>query len=98
MELDYMLTADGSPPESSPVRDSFLGELFLVPFELSRNNYLTLCDGKEMYVATQPYLYQLLGNKFGGTNPRFALPDLREAAPSQFNYYLNLSGAIPQKP
>lgn len=98
MGLNYLLTVDGSYPESSPVRDSFLGELFLVPFELSRNIYLTLCNGKEMYAPQQPYLYQLLGNRFGGTNPRFNLPDLRGAAPSQFNYYLNLGGAMPPKP
>ena len=98
MGLNYLLPVDGSSPDSSPLRDSFLGELFLVPFELSRNIYLTLCDGKELYAQTQPYLYQLLGNRFGGTNPRFALPDLRGAAPSQFNYYLNLGGTVPPRP
>jgi microcystin-dependent protein len=96
--LDWMLTVDGSQPESPAVRDTFIGELLLVPFELTRGYSRTLCDGKELYAPQMPVLYDLLGNRFGGTNPRFNLPDLRGATPSQFNYYINLEGLRPQRP
>jgi microcystin-dependent protein len=95
--LHYVMTVDGPSPDTRGIRDTFLGELLLVPFELSRADHLKLCDGTELYAQLMRDLYALLGNRFGGVQPKFALPDLRGAAPSQFNYYLNLQGDVPPR-
>ena len=95
--LHYVMTVDGPSPDSRGVRDTYLGELLLVPFELSRADHLKLCDGTELYAQLMRDLYTLLGNRFGGVQPKFAVPDLRGATPSQFNYYINVEGDSPPR-
>jgi len=93
--LSYVMTVIGPNPE---IFDGYLGELRLLPFELSRADYQVLCDGRgPWYRQTQPELFKLLGNRFGGNDSEFYLPDLRSSVPSQFNYYMNLQGAPPPR-
>lgn len=36
-----------------------------------------LCDGSEVLIAQYPELYQALGNRYGGSDGKFKLPDYR---------------------
>ena len=93
--LSYVMTVIGWNPE---LIDGYLGELRLLPFELSRTDYQVLCDGRgPWYRQVQPELYNLLGSRFGGNDREFYLPVLRSSAPSQFNYYMNIQAAPPPK-
>ena len=69
-------------------------ESTMPPFE----RFLQHCAQYWAIAPQASALYGLLGNRFGGTNPEFAVPDLRGDAPSQFNYYINLGGISPQRP
>lgn len=92
-DLFYVMSVMGVNPAAA---DFFLGELLLLPFELSRADYLVLCDGHRLYRQTMPELFSLLGTRFGGNESEFNLPDLRSSTPSQFNYYISLRGASPR--
>ena len=93
-DLSYVMTVIGENPENA---GTYLGELFLLPFELSRTDYLVLCDGRPFYRQTMPDLFRLLGTRFGGNESEFNRPDLRSATPSQFNYYMSLRGGPPPR-
>jgi microcystin-dependent protein len=95
--LHYAMIVEGYNPRTRSSRDTYLGELLLLPFELSNADHLALCDGREYFAQLSPALYDLLGNRFGGQQGQFALPDLRNAVPEKFNYYINIEGATPPK-
>jgi microcystin-dependent protein len=92
--LNYMMSVLGYNPEFA---QGYLGELYLLPFELSRTDFIVLCDGRHLYRQRSTELFSLLGTRFGGNESEFYLPDLRSSTPSQFNYYISLQGIYPQK-
>lgn len=57
--------------------DPFLGEIRLFGLDYDPQSWLP-CDGRQLRRQQYPYLYQLLGNTYGGDAVNFNLPDLRE--------------------
>ena len=89
----YAMAVQGIDP-NAPGDDTFVGELVLLPYEL-KPGILRLCDGSLLQIAQNTALFSLLGTRFGGDGKTtFALPDLRAAAPSKFNYYIRLQGTL----
>lgn len=92
----YLLTLQGEDPQFTRERAPFVGELILLPFEVS-SQALLVCNGSRVPVGQNPALYSLIGNTFGGDSTSFALPDLRSAAPAKFNYYISTGGVFPNR-
>jgi microcystin-dependent protein len=77
-------------------RNAYVGELFLLPYEVQTDTLL-LCDGSRVSRQTYAALYGVLETRFGGDTEQFALPDLRAAAPPNYNYYISTRGAFPAR-
>lgn len=90
----YMIVVEGDDP-NFPKQDSFIGELMLLPYDRAFQS-LWLCNGDLLPIQLNT-LFSLLGDRFGGDGHRFALPDLRAAAPPKFNYYIAPHGLYPQR-
>lgn len=61
--------------------EAYLGEIRLFPYTFAPDGWLD-CDGSLQSIATNEYLYQLLGTTYGGDGINtFALPDLRGRVP-----------------
>jgi microcystin-dependent protein len=94
-KCSYQMAVGGMYP-GPRLEGLFVGELLLLPYELDFPESLRLCNGDLLQIAQNRVLFSLLGNRFGGDGKQtFALPDLRAAAPSKFNYYISLGGALP---
>ena len=92
----YLMAERGEIPEE-PRPDSLLGEILLLPYDRPYPS-LRICNGEVLQIGQQMALYSVLGKKFGGDGIQtFALPDLRQAAPSQFNYYISMQGVFPAR-
>ena len=83
------------PGTGSGIRDPFVGELMLLPFDTVEN--MILCNGAKLPVSGNDALHHLLGNRFGGDDRQFAVPDLRAAAPPKFNYFMPKTGVFPPR-
>ena len=94
----YLLCPNGPVPLDFP-KDGpvFVAELVLLPFDVPSSEHLAPCQGQLLSKKQHQALSVLLGNRFGGNNEQFALPDLRAAAPTKFNYYISLQGALPPR-
>ena len=92
----YMMIVKGDDP-NSPKRDAFVGELILLPFDVTSSESLRLCNGELLPSKQYTALFSLLGTRFGGDEKQFALPDLRAAAPPKFNYYISLQIVFPSR-
>jgi len=91
----YMMAVQGLFP-GPRIADTFVGELLLLPYEVEFPQAMRLCNGELLQVAQNTALFSLLRNRFGGDGKQtFALPDLRAAAPSKFNYYICVQGTLP---
>jgi microcystin-dependent protein len=92
----YLMAERGEIPEGSR-QDILLGEILLLPYDRSYQS-LRICNGELLQIAPQMGLYSVLGKKFGGDGTKtFALPDLRQAAPTNFNYYISIQGIFPSR-
>jgi microcystin-dependent protein len=90
----YMMATLGDDPNADKMSDSFVGELLLLPYEVSCED-LRLCNGDSLPVAQNGAIFGLIGTTFGGDGEQtFRLPDLRAVAPSKFNYYIRLRGGV----
>lgn len=56
--------------------DAFTGEIRLFPYSFVPSGWLP-CDGSSQAVRALPALFAVIGNKYGGNNINFNLPDLR---------------------
>lgn len=93
-KCSYTMAVQGRDPGSRT--DIFVGELLLLPYEVPFSQVLQLCNGEILPIAQNTALSRLLGNRFGGDGKQtFALPSLSAAAPSKFNYYIGVQGAMP---
>ena len=93
----YLMYVEGSPPDSEREETLFLGELTLLPFEVTVKS-LGLCNGALMQKKNNQALFELLGKRFGGDGVNnFRLPDLATTAPTNFNYYITLQGVVPRR-
>lgn len=82
--------------------DPFLGMIKLYPYNFTPKGWL-LCDGASLPVNSYQALYSLIGNKFGGNNVNFNLPNLMQAAPKtsdgqKMAYYICINGIYPTRP
>jgi microcystin-dependent protein len=92
----YLIAERGEIPEESRP-DSLLGEILLLPYDRPYQT-LRICNGEVLQIAQHMALFSVLGKKFGGDGTTtFALPDLRQAAPPQFNYYISIQGMFPAR-
>lgn len=65
-----------------------LGQICLFPYNFVPRDWVD-CSGQSLPVSSNPFLYSVLGNTFGGDGPTtFALPNLTSANPysAQYNY------------
>jgi microcystin-dependent protein len=96
-KCSYMMAVGGTFP-GPRIEGLFVGELLLLPYELDFPESLRLCNGDLLQIEQNRALFSLLGNRFGGDGKQtFALPDLRAAAPSKFNYYISVRGTLPPR-
>lgn len=96
-KCSYMMAAEGLFP-SPRMDNTFVSELLLLPYEVDFAPSLRLCNGDLLPIEQNRALFNLLGNRFGGDGKQnFALPDLRDAAPSKFNYYICVHGVLPPR-
>jgi microcystin-dependent protein len=94
-KCSYVMAAEGTFP-GPRIEGLFVGELLLLPYEVDFADSLRLCNGDLLQIAQNRALFSLLGNRFGGDGKQtLALPDLRAAAPSKFNYYICVQGVLP---
>ena len=93
----YLMYVEGLSPESERQEPLFLGELTLLPFEVTVKGS-GLCNGALMQKKDNQALFDLLKNRFGGDGVNnFKLPNLVSVAPTNFNYYITLKGALPPR-
>lgn len=92
--LRYVMAVQGNDPNFP--RDPYLGELFLLPYEVRTENLL-VCNGSRMSSQSNDALFSLLGTRFGGDAQHFALPDLRATAPPNYSYYISARGLFPAR-
>ena len=93
----YVMAAQGDVPDGGK-RDAYVGEIILLPFDLSSHlgNKFRLCNGELLQIKPNAALFSSLRNRFGGDgNQTFALPKL--PAPPNFNYYISLGGTLAPK-
>jgi hypothetical protein len=53
-----------------------------------------LCDGSQYNKATYPELFKVIGNRYGGTDPLFNVPDFRNVYLFGSSSPINCSGAL----
>jgi microcystin-dependent protein len=96
-KCNYTMAVQGLDPESRLEAIS-VGELLLLPYEVTFPRLARLCNGELLPVAQNRALFDLIGNRFGGDGKQnFALPNLGAAAPPKFNYYISVRGASPPR-
>ncbi|EGG33696.1 tail fiber protein [Paenibacillus sp. HGF5] len=89
--IRYFAAKAGIHPSSAG--EVYVGETRMFPLEIpGLASYMA--DGKLLNVAANRALYELIGNKFGGTpNQTFGVPDLRGKPLTQ--YYVSHYGYVP---
>jgi microcystin-dependent protein len=66
--------------------EALLGEIRIIASETVPEHWLP-CDGRILQIRSNPALYSLLGNMYGGDGTStFALPDLRARVPIHRSY------------
>ncbi len=80
--------------------EPFIGDIELFAFGYAPADW-HLCDGTSLSVAQNQVLYALIGNRFGGDNVNFNLPNLQTAVPLKashlMNYYICMAGIYPSR-
>lgn len=75
--------------------DNCMSEILLLPYDFTLHNYIK-CDGSSLNVSMNQGLYSLLGNKYGGTDQVFNLPNLEGKVPlAGLNYFICAVGSYP---
>ena len=76
----------------------YLGQIQLFPYNFQLNNWAP-CEGQLLSIAQNAPLFSLFGTTFGGDGQTtFALPDLRDKAPSSgLRYYIAINGVYPDR-
>lgn len=93
----YVITVEGEYPDIIGRREPFVGEVILLPFNEQFPN-LQPCTGAKLKVQENRDLYDVIGTRFGGQDPYFAVPNLSAAAPMGYNYYIAKRGPRPTRP
>jgi microcystin-dependent protein len=75
----------------------YLGQICLFAFDYETPDFI-LCDGRSLNASQNAALYALLGNKFGGNNIAFNIPNLLNASPvNGMRYYICTAGIFPSR-
>lgn len=78
--------------------DCFIGEIVILPFHFTPKGFAP-CQGQLLTIAQNTALFSLLGTTFGGNGmSTFALPDYRDQAPPDSQYFIALEGIYPERP
>ncbi|MCC5879148.1 MAG: tail fiber protein [Idiomarina sp.] len=59
--------------------DGYIGEIRAFGFNFQPQGWVE-CNGQSLSVSNNTALYSIIGNKFGGNNTSFNVPDLRQRA------------------
>ena len=77
--------------------DMFLtGQICLFPYDFTPFGFYK-CEGQSLQTKDHSTLYALIGNKYGGDQTFFLLPDLTGIAPSGCAYYICWNGIYPSR-
>lgn len=95
--------AASAPAQAST--EPLLGEVMLFSASFCPDGWAD-ADGRLMGISSNPALYSVLGNNYGGDGKaNFALPDLRKAVPvaatdrqKQLRYCIAVRGDYPRRP
>ncbi len=90
---EFMIAAQGDPPDNLSNRSPFLGEILLLPYQQSLQTLLQ-CNGASLAIAQNTALYTLIGTTFGGGGTNFQVPNLTSVAPAGYSYYIVTSQAV----
>jgi microcystin-dependent protein len=88
-----------SPAHQVPDDDSsrLLGSLLLSPYSYLPKNFAP-CDGRSLPINQNTALYALLGDRFGGDQNSFALPNLTGITPLKgLSYLIATRGIFPAR-
>lgn len=78
--------------------EAFLGSVVLFAFNYAPQGWLP-CDGQLLPVDKNQALYSIIGNKYGGDQKNFALPNLKDKSPSPaMGYFICVMGLWPAHP
>ena len=78
--------------------DCFIGEIVILPFHLTPKGFAP-CQGQTLPISQYTALFSLIGTNFGGNGKNtFALPDYRDQAPPESQYFIALQGIYPERP
>ena len=95
----WQIALNGTFPSEDSNVDTLLGEIRLLAYNKAEIKGWHLCDGSILPTSKNQALSTLIGNKFGGDNINFKLPDLRLYEPINSNppvsYYISTNGAYP---
>lgn len=93
-----MIAVQGEPPDNLNARTPYLGEIFLLPNQQTIPAMM-VCNGAQLPIQGNNALYSLLGTIFGEGTGTFALPNLTNAAPTGYSYYILVNeGVYPNQP
>ena len=77
--------------------DIFLtGQIVLLPYNFTPVGFFK-CDGQSLQVQEHITLYSLIGNKYGGDETFFLLPDFTGIAPQGCAYFIAYQGIYPER-
>lgn len=92
--LHYTMSLFGNFGTSNFNYDGVIGETMLaIPTLVART--LMQCAGQSLLSNSYPLLNAFMGTRFGGDSQHFNLPDLRNIAPSKFQYLMAVQGSTP---
>lgn len=75
----------------------YLGSLCLFSFDYNTDDFI-LCNGSSLSINQNNALYALIGNKFGGNNVNFNIPNMLGLEPIPgMNYYICIAGIFPPR-
>lgn len=103
--LASAITAAGFALPAHAQSDAIVGEVRLFSFNFCPDGWLE-ADGRLMPIRSQPALYTLFSNNYGGDGTNtFALPDLRKVIPQaatdkekRLRYCVAIRGDYPRRP
>jgi microcystin-dependent protein len=79
LAMSYIIALNGAQPKDPT--NPYQSEMRIFPYNTIPSGWM-VCEGQLMSINTNPSLYTLIGNTYGGDGrSTFALPDLRGRAP-----------------
>ncbi|MES2177546.1 MAG: tail fiber protein [Gemmatimonadota bacterium] len=89
----YYIATKGPMPK---LVEPFIGEVRIFPGMDVPNDWLP-CSGQTLPIRGHQELYSLIGDRFGGDQTQFTLPNLKQLAPAGTQFCIASAGAYPQR-